>query len=108
MSAQVIAVPSHYKYIVTKQQTVTASSVALTQLAGTDVIKGRPDNIFVQALSGNVGKIYLNNGTATVGGAGIELAAGANVNLPSSDPTVWQVIGTLSDKLNIIYQSQPG
>lgn len=106
MSVQTIALPTHYKLIVTKQQVVSGSSVALTPLAVGDAIKGRPGNIFVQALAGNTGKVYINFGTATVGGPGFELSPGANLNLPTNASTDWSVIGTAADKLNIIYQAQ--
>lgn len=107
MSMLTIAIPSHYSQIVTKQQTVSASSTVLTALAASDAIKGRPDNIFVQALAANTGKVYINLGTATIGGAGIELVPGSNINLPGNLVSSWQVIGTASDKLNIIYQAGP-
>lgn len=107
MSVHTIAIPAHYKNITMKQQTVSATSTALTPPALGDAVYKRPDNIFVQALAANSGKVYLGIGTTVAGAAGIELAPGANVNLPSNDPLVWQVIGTASDKLNITYQSNP-
>ena len=104
--SQTISIPAHYKNITDKQMTISGTSTVITQLTPvTDNVKGRPENIFVQALAGNTGKVYLRQGTATVGGSGLELAPGANINLPSNDATTWQAIGTASDKLNIVYMS---
>ena len=105
MAAQVLSIPAHYENLVIKQQTVTTTQAALTPLVVvTDAIK-KPENILVQALSTNTAPIYIGATGLTAGGAAIELAAGANINLPSND-FAWFVIATSgSQKLNIIYCS---
>ena len=105
--SQTIAIPSHYTNLVIKQQTVTITATALTALVvPTDVIQGRPDNIFIQAPATNTGAITLGKSGVTAGGAGIELVAGANMNLPSNDISSWFVIvASGTQKLNIVYQS---
>ncbi len=107
MSAQTIAIPSHYKNIVIKRQVVSTTATVLTALSPTaDVVKGRPENIFVQALSTNSGPITIGNSAVTAGGAGIELVAGANVNLPSNQIGFWFVVcASGTQQLNISYQS---
>lgn len=105
MSAQILSIPSHYKNLVFKQQTVTTSESALTPLVPvTDIIK-KPENILVQALSTNTAPIYLAGTGVTAGGAAIELAAGANINLPSNDQAWFAIATSGSQKLNIIYCS---
>lgn len=105
--AKNISLAPHYKYNVFKQQTVTTSAVVITSLSSSDVIKGRPENIFVQALSTNTSPIYIANSSGvTAAGASIELVAGANLNLPAHDFANWYVICTSgSQKLNIVYQA---
>jgi hypothetical protein len=107
MSAQTIAIPSHYKNNVIKRQVVNTTATVLTALVPvTDAITGRPENIFVQALSTNSGPITLGNSAVTAGGAGIELVAGANVNLPSNEIGFWFVVcASGTQQLNIVYQS---
>lgn len=102
-----ISLAPHYKKQVFKQQTVSTGAAQLTQLASSDVIKGRPENIFLQALSTNTAPIYVaNSNGVTAAGASIELTAGSNLNLPGHDAANWYVIATSgSQKLNIVYQS---
>lgn len=103
MSAQTLAVSQHYKNIILKQQTVGTSQAALTTLVkGTDAFV-KPENILVQALASNTGKIYIGLTGVTAGGAAIELAAGANINLPSNDAAWFVISDAASQKLNIIY-----
>jgi hypothetical protein len=104
MSAQSIAISPHYQKLVFKQQTITASAVAFTAIAASDNM-AKAENIFVQAKSTNSGPITIGNSSVTAGGAGIELAPGANANLPAFTAGFWYAIGTLNDKLNITYQA---
>lgn len=106
--AKNISLAPHYKYNVFKQQTVTTSAAVVTPLAASDAIVGRPENIFVQALSTNTSPIYISNSSGvTAAGASIELTAGANLNLPAQDYANWYAICTSgSQKLNIVYQAQ--
>ncbi len=106
MSALSLTVSSKFKKNVCKQQSVGTSATALTALALTDEVVA-PEQIFVQALSGNTGKITIGrtNGVSA-GGAGIELTAGQNTVLPSKKVSDWYVIATASSQLlNIIYSS---
>lgn len=102
MAAQGIAIPAHYEFLTFKQQTVGTSEAALTPLALTDAVK-KAENIFVQAAASNTGKIYLAQTGLTAGGAAIELAAGANLNLPSNDVAWFAIADAANQKLNIVY-----
>jgi hypothetical protein len=105
MAALSLTVGSRFKENVIKQQTVGTSASPLAPLVLADAVK-RPEQIFVQALSGNTGKITIGHSGVTAGGAGIELIAGANTVLPSNDGSDWHVISDSSgQKLNIIYSS---
>ena len=108
MAAQSLQVQGHYNKVVMKQQTVTTTSAQLTQLAASDAIKGTPSNIFLQALSTNSTNVITvyNVNPSVAGGAGIELVAGANINLPTLNPTEWYVVSSAgSPKLNITYMA---
>jgi len=87
-----------------KQQTVANTASALEPLVlGDAVIK--PENIMVQALSTNAAPVTIGFDSSVVaGGAGIELPAGANVNLPSNRFLEIYVISAAGGELlNIIY-----
>jgi hypothetical protein len=105
MAALSLTVGARFKKNVIKQQTVGTVATGLTPLAISDSVK-QPEQIFVQALSGNTGKITIGLSGVTAGGAGIELIAGANTVLPSNTVGDWYVISDSSNqKLNIIYSS---
>lgn len=109
MSAQLLAISPHYKAVTPKQQSVTTTAAQIPQLAATDAVKGTPDNIFVQALSTNTGIITISNtASVTAGGAGIELPAGANINLPTHNAGEWYAIASAgTQKLNVTYAGGP-
>jgi hypothetical protein len=103
-----LAILPHYRLNVAKQQSVGVASAALTPLDPlVDDIKGRPENIFVQALSTNTAPIIISSTNPAVsGGVGFELAPNANMSLPGNDSTQWFVIaGAAAQKLNITYQA---
>ena len=104
MSAQTIAVPGHFEFITLKQQTVGTSAAALSPLVvGTDRVV-KPENILVQALSGNSGKIYIGDSSVAAGSTGaIELSAGANINLPSNNFAWFVIADSANQKLQITY-----
>jgi hypothetical protein len=106
MAALNLTVGSKFTNNTIKQQTVGGTAAALTPLAISDVVKG-PEQIFVQALSTNTGKITIGTSSGvTAGGAGIELVAGANTVLPSHVSTDWYIIGSAAGQvLNIVYSS---
>jgi hypothetical protein len=98
----------HFRLNVPKQQIVTTTSTPMVALnALVDPIKGKPDNIFIQALSTNTAPIIISPANpAVAGGAGIELPAGGNVSLPSLNPADWYVISSANgQKLNVTYQA---
>jgi hypothetical protein len=102
-------VSSKFKFNTFKQQTIGAANAQITQpVGGDDVGTRRLHNIFVQALSTNTGKITIKNkNDVTAGGAGIELAAGANYNLPSNNSAEWYIIGSAASQvLNILYSNE--
>lgn len=105
--AKNISLAPHYKKNVFKQQSVTGTAAVLTPLASGDAIVGRPENIFLQAVSTNTAPIYVSNSSGvTAAGASIELVAGANLNLPAHDYANWYAIATSgTQKLNIVYQA---
>jgi hypothetical protein len=103
-----LSILPHYRLNVTKQQIVGTASAALTPLdALVDPIKGRPENIFLQALSTNTSPIIISSTNPAVsGGVGFELVANANLSLPGNNPADWFVIaGGAGQKLNITYQA---
>lgn len=103
MSALSLTIGAKFKKNVIKQQTVGGTAAALTPLALTDSVK-TPEQIFVQAPSTNTGRITIGFVGVTAGGAGIELAAGANTVLPSHNVADWYVIASAAGQaLNIIY-----
>lgn len=108
MSALTMTVPAVYKYCTIKQQGVTTSATVLTALAATDEVKN-PNAILVQAAVGNSGTITLGRSSGVTSlGAGIHLAAGANIVLPTKKSTDWYAIGsTGTQNLNIIYMELP-
>ena len=106
MSALNLTVSSKFKNNTIKQQTVGGTAVALSSVVLGDAVK-TPEQIFVQALSTNTGRITIGTSAGvTAGGAGIELVAGANTVLPSHTPGDWFVIGSAAGQvLNIVYSS---
>jgi hypothetical protein len=106
MAALTLSVSSKFQFNTSKQQVVGASAAPLQALSITDAVK-QPEQIFVQALSSNTGKITIGfSSGVTAGGAGIELVAGANTVLPSHKVSDYYVIADGSNqKLNIIYSS---
>ena len=112
MAAQTIAISAHYRVVDLQQLTgVGGTAVALptpTASLVTPKLNARPDNIFVQAPVGNTQNITIGKTGVASGGAGIELAPGANTNLPSNDYTYWQVIAAgAGQKLNVVYGYGP-
>lgn len=106
MNTLATAVPAKYKYNTMIQQSIGASSTQITQPQSSDEVGLMPlDNIFVQAPTTNTGKITLRNKSpVTDGGAGVELAPGANYNLPDKNPANWYIIASAaSQKFNIVY-----
>ena len=106
MAALNLTVASKFKNNTIKQQTVGGTAVVLSPLVLGDAVKNA-EQIFVQALSTNTGRITIGtSGSVTAGGAGIELVAGANMVLPSHTSTDWYVIGSGAGQvLNIVYSS---
>ena len=105
MSAIQLTTQGHYAKVVQKQQSVTTTSAQLTQIASSDAIKGTPSNIFLQALSTNTGIITVYNANPSVAaGAGFEMTAGTNINLPTVNAGEWYVVASAgTQKLNITY-----
>lgn len=100
-----MVINGHFSKNTAKQQTVPNGAPAvLSPLVITDSVKV-PENIFLQALSTNVESIIVGFSSGVVaGGAGIELPAGANVNLPSNRyKEVYVVCASGGQKLNIVY-----
>jgi len=101
-----LTVSSKFKNNTTKQQTVNGTAAVLSPLVLGDAVKNA-EQIFVQALSTNSGRITIGTSSGvTAGGAGIELVAGANTVLPSHISTDWYIIGSAAGQvLNIMYSS---
>lgn len=101
-----LTVSSKFKNNTIKQQTVGGTAAALSPLVLGDAVKNA-EQIFVQALSTNTGRITIGTSSGvTAGGAGIELVAGANTVLPSHISTDWYIIGSAAGQvLNIVYSS---
>ena len=95
-----------YKNNTAKQQTLTTSAVVLTPPALTDSVKN-PENIFIQALSTNSSPFTIGFSSAvTSNGAGIQLVAGASINLPSHRfGEIYLISAAGGEKANIIYSS---
>jgi hypothetical protein len=106
MPALNLTVGSRFKNNTIKQQTANGTAAVLTPVALGDAVKA-PEQIFVQALSTNTGRITIGTSSGvTAGGAGIELVAGANTVLPSHISTDWYVIASAAGQvLNIVYSS---
>jgi hypothetical protein len=106
MPALTLTTGARFKQNVIKQQTVGTAAAVLSPLVLGDAVKGS-EQIFVQALSTNTGKITIGTSSGvTAGGAGIELVAGANTVLPSHTSTDWYIIGSAAGQvLNIVYSS---
>lgn len=106
MAALSLTVSSKFTNNTIKQQTIGGTAAVLTPVALGDAVK-TPEQIFVQALSTNTGKITIGTSSGvTAGGAGIELIAGANLVLPSHTSTDWYIIGSAAGQvLNIVYSS---
>lgn len=102
-----LTVGSKFKNNTIKQQTVGGTAAALSPLVLGDAVKNA-EQIFVQALSTNTGRITIGTSAGvTAGGAGIELVAGANTVLPSHESTDWYIIGSAAGQvLNIVYSSE--
>lgn len=108
MSALTLAINPNYNINDLKQLTVGTSQVAFPSLTTGIGFTGRPERIFVQALSTNSGTIMIGKtGVASDGSAGgWQLVAGANMNLPITDLSVLYAIGSgAGQKLQITYQS---
>jgi len=101
-----LTVSSKFKNNTIKQQTVGGTAAILSPVVLGDAVK-TPEQIFIQALSTNTGKITVGTSSGvTAGGAGIELVAGANTVLPSHISTDWYIIGSAAGQvLNIVYSS---
>jgi hypothetical protein len=116
MAAISSTLTQHFKKVIIKQQTVGAASAQVTQLAQADIsgtivnavnaVVPTPDNIFIQASTGNSGTITLMPVNPAVSlGAGYILSAGQSVSLPTKNPAEWFVIGSAASQvLNIHYQ----
>ncbi|NDC25666.1 MAG: hypothetical protein EBZ49_16265 [Proteobacteria bacterium] len=99
-------VGSRFRQNTIKQQTANGTAAVLSPLVLGDAVKNA-EQIFVQALSTNTGRITIGTSSSvTAGGAGIELVAGANTVLPSHISTDWYVIASAAGQvLNIVYSS---
>lgn len=108
MSALTMTVPAVYKNCTIKQQGVTTSATVLTPLALGDAVV-KPNAILVQAAIGNSGSITLGRTSGVTSlGAGIHLAAGSNIVLPTKNSTDWYAIASAgTQNLNIIYMESP-
>lgn len=94
---------AHYKNVQFSQLTVGTTQVAFPAV-NTTVLT--PENIFVQAPTTNSGNITIGYTGVTNGGAGIQLAPGANMNLPMRTATgLFAIASGAGQLLNISYQS---
>lgn len=97
----------HYKNEDHQQLSCTTTEAALP---APRVPVLHPDNIFVQAHSANTGVIVIGKtGVAGDGSAGgYVLPAGANLNLPSNEVSVYRAIAsTGTQKLQVTYMRGP-
>lgn len=95
---------AHYSRNTSKQQTVPSTAAVITPpTLGDAVVK--PESIFLQALSTNTESIFVGfTSGVTAGGAGIELPAGANINLPSLRyGSIYVISASGGQALNIVY-----
>jgi hypothetical protein len=103
MAALNLVTTQHYKNVQFSQLTVGTTEVAFPAVNATVV---KPENIFVQAPTTNTGNITIGYTGLSSGGAGIQLAPGANMNLPLLDTSVLYAIASgAGQALNVSYQS---